>query len=208
MNRTNRSMNKSKLNKKANIAIAMMLAVIALVAVVVVAVKQGGIVNLFYEDVKSGTDVADGCKPKNYVVEFKGSLDLINQKQGTWTLDYDIDYIDAHIYDIHIDQEKLGFTSDTFDARICLYDVLAGGDNWQKKQISCVNIKDDVTYGHIEKFPFTFRYNLPDNDCNGQVDDHTFNLVTEFTTEDGDYEMHEKTVAIVDGKAVFQNVKY
>ena len=75
------------------------------------------------------------------------------------------------------------------------------------KSLMCNKISGKITKGRIDKFPFSFKYNLPDNDCNGQVDDHTFNIVTRLNTQDG-FEKQEKTVAIVNGKAVFQNVDY
>lgn len=195
--------------KKGNMVIVMVMVgvLLLILAGVSLANNGNGVVNWFYDDVQSGTDVVPGCEPKKYLVEMKGTLDLINQKQSTWSLDYEIDYIDTHINDIFISQQYLGVLSNEFEAKICLYDVLAGGDKWVNEQVDCISIKDKITKGQIEKYPFSFRYNLYDNDCNGQVDDHTFNLIAEIQTEDG-FDKHEKTVAIVDGKAVFQNVKY
>jgi len=194
-------------NNKGMVHLAIIMAAILVIIVGAVAyAKNGnGLSNWFYDDVQSGTDVVPNCEPKKYLVNFKGSLDLINQKQSTWSLDYEIDYLDAHIYDIYL--EPLAFMGKTFEAEVCLYDVLAGGDNWDKYEVACQKIAEKITFGQIEKYPFSFKYNLYDNDCNGQVDDHTFNLVVELSTEDGKFERHEKTVAIVGGKAVFQNAE-
>lgn len=196
------------MNKKANIAIAMILIVVAVVAIVSLASNANGIVNWFYEDVESGTPVAPGCTPQKYLVEFSGTLDLIND--FTWS-GYELTFIDAHIYDIRLSPQALAISDlwqQGFDAQVCLYDVLAGGDNWLERRVDCVRIKDAVTKGQIEKFPFDFRYNLYDNDCNGEVDDHTFNLVVDIVQEDEGPIHKEKTVAIVGGSPIFQNVKY
>lgn len=197
------------MNKKGNLLIisGIMIAV-AFIAIIgaAMATNGNGIYNVMYEDVKSGTDVAPTCEPKKYLVELSGSLDLINQKQATWSLDYDIDFIDANIK--YINLAPLGifdFTSSEFTAEVCIYDVLANADFPEK--IECQTISDRITYGQFEKYPFLFRYNLYDNDCNGEVDDHTLNLVVTLKTED-EINRYEKTVAITGGQAIFQNAKY
>ena len=121
--------NKIKLaGKKGNIVVFIMIALLLIVlAGVSIASNANGIVNWFYDDVESGTPVAPGCKPEKYLVEFTGTLDLIND--FTWS-GYDLTYIDAHISDILLSPTGLWIASDDFDASICLYDVLKGGDNW------------------------------------------------------------------------------
>ncbi|CAB1060214.1 hypothetical protein D1BOALGB6SA_4979 [Olavius sp. associated proteobacterium Delta 1] len=188
-----------------NPVVLIMMIVVVLVLIIFAGfafAKNGnGFRNLFYDDVVSGTEVADGCKPKKYVAQLHGSLDLINDYVGF--SGWEMTYIDTHIDDIS--WQQLGIFSDEFDSKICLYDVLANGDN--PEMIDCVSIDGKVRKGDIKTFPFSFRYNLYDNDCNGEVDDHTFNLVAEVSSDDG-FERAEKTVAIVNGQAVFQNVKY
>ena len=185
--------------------IVMTMGVVVLLIFVAVSYAQNanGILNWFAPDVTSGTPTVPSCEPKKYLVEMKGTLDLINDFIG-WG-GYEIHYLDAHISDISISQ-RLGIVSNDFESRICLYDVLAnvGGT---PKQVSCVSIDGSITKGRIEKFPFMFTYNLYDNDCNGVVDDHTFNLVAEVATEDG-FERYEKTIAVKNGQGVFQNAEY
>ena len=199
--------------KKGVIHIALIIAgifalVFALGSIVTYFQESGnGFKNLFVDDVESGTDVAPNCKPVKYIVKLEGSLDVINQKQGTWTLDYEVDYLDAHIYDILWDRAPGSFGYDEIVGTVCIYDVLAGGDNWGHEQIDCVGIKKNVALGQIEKIPFTFKYDLYDNDCNGEVDDHTFNLVVDYKTEDGTHVEEQKTVAIVKGQSIYQNAK-
>jgi hypothetical protein len=178
-----------------------MIALLVLLVTTVLSDNGNGLWNIFYDDVVSGTPVVDGCSPKQYVVEMRGTLDLIND--FVWGEGYRVYYVDSHIDNIDISQ--LGIFQNEFDAKVCLYDVLANGDH--PKKLKCETIKDKVTKGQIEKFPFMFRYNLPDNNCDGQVDDHTFNLVAEVQVEEG-FERHEKTVAIVNGQARFQNAEY
>jgi len=193
------------LGKKGNTVLIIMAVIVLIVlAGLSLASNANSVVNWFYDDVQSGTPRAKGCEPEKYLIEFTGTLDLMNQKQETWTLDYKIDYLDAHITDIRISPTGLGFFTNEFKSKVCLYDVLKGGDNWIEEQVDCLNINDYVTKGQIEKFPFEFRYNLYDNDCNGEVDDHTFNLVVTLETDEGK-ETFEKTVAITNGEAVFQN---
>ena len=191
------------------IAIAILLAIVGVVILSANALSDNGngLKNLYYQDVSSGTDIVQGCEPKKYIIVFDGTLDLINQKTSTWAItDYKIDYIDTHISNIRLD--KLGIISNEFTSELCLYDVLAGGDEWNKHEIECIKIDGKITKGQIEKYPFEFKYNLYDNDCNGEVDDHTFNLVAELNQQSESPEYFEKTVAIVNGKPVFQNVKY
>ena len=202
-----------KANQGAVIAVIMMIALIAIIGWKAVLADNASFSSLWRPDVQSGTDIIPGCDPKKYIVKMLGTLDLINQKQGTWTLDYDINILDAHITDIDIDLDELGFMHDNFDASICLYDVLAGykatgqDEGWKKARVGgCVEIADEyVVLGQIEKFPFSFQYDLYDNDCNGLVDDHSLNLVVELETEDGEFEQLEKSIQIVNGKAAYQN---
>ena len=196
-----------KMKKKGNIVIIIMMVIAVLaLAAVSLASNADGVMNWFYDDVESNTPVAPGCDPQRYLVSFTGELYLVNQKQGSYLIgDYDIDYIDAHISDIRFSKE-LGIFSNEFDSSVCLFDVIAGGDQWYEKKVDCVSINEAVTKGRIEKFPFTFKYNLYDNDCNGDVDDHTFNLVVTLDTED-DTTNFEKTVTIINGEPVFQNVE-
>ncbi|MFC1591698.1 hypothetical protein ACFL43_04165 [Thermodesulfobacteriota bacterium] len=197
-------MNKNTSNKKGVIPLPMPIIIMAVVIVIVIALttlttNANGISNWFHKDVESFTPVAPGCSPKMYLVEMHGTLDLINDFLGF--SGYEIHYIDAHINDITL--SKLGVLNpfdNNFESEICLEDM-------NGKSLMCESIKDDVTKGSVEKFPFTFKYNLPDNDCNGKVDDHTFNIRTRLMTDDG-YEENQKTVAIVNGKAVYQNVEY
>ncbi len=196
----NKSDNKKGIVNQAFIWMAVIFGIILLVSAGVSFAKNGnGLYNWIYGDVTSGTDPVPSCTPKKYVVQMHGTFDVINQKQGTWTLDYDIDFLDTHISDISL--KPLGIFTNDFTGKVCLYDVLGGN-----KKIDCVNIENTVTKGQIERYPFEFSYNLYDKDCNGQVDDHTFNLVAELQTEQ-DFERHEKTVAIVGGQPVFQNAK-
>lgn len=211
-----------KSNKKGFIQLAVPTAVLIALGILIIAGiayaadalsdNGNGFYNLFYEDVKSGTEVAPGCDPIEYITKFEGTLDLVSLQKGFFTFDYRIEIADVHISDIFFDQNKLGAFSDKFESSICLYDVLDGGDEWIQHQKDCVEIEGKVSKNlagpvEIEEFPFTLKYNLYDNDCNGQVDDHTFNLIAKVQTEDG-FESLEKTVAIVNGEAVFQNVKY
>lgn len=185
------------------LVIILSMILIIVIAAVSLANNANGVVNWFYGDVESGTDVAPDCKPKKYLVEFHGTLDLIND--FTWT-GYELKYVDAHISDIRLDPRGLWITSDDFEGTVCLFDVLKGGDRWVEERVDCVNIEDKVTKGKIEKFPFEFKYNLYDNDCNGEVDDHTFNVVVDLQTENDGYIHEEKTVTIINGKPIFQNV--
>lgn len=181
--------------------IIMIVVALIIVMVTTVAANGNGLKNWLYEDVESFTPVADGCTPKLWVVEMHGTLDLINDfidLNG-----YEIHYVDAHISDILLSKKTLGALNpfdNNFEGEVCLEDM-------KGKSLMCETIKDDVTKGRIEKFPFEFKYNLPDNDCNDQVDDHTFNLKSRVSTDDG-FEEKSKTVAIVNGKAVYQNTNY
>lgn len=187
-----------KQNKQGVIQIAIiMLAVMALLALVSVGASLSTPDTWFKKEVKSGTKVTPGCEPTKYAAQFRGTLDLMNDMVGF--LNYEITYLDGHID--NIDYKELGIVSNEFAAKVCLYDVLNGNN-----KIGCQSISDKVTKGRIEKFPYEFAYSMYDNDCNGEVDDHTLNLVVELNTEDG-YSKNEKTVAIVNGQAVYQNAK-
>lgn len=194
--------NKSQLRGQIPIPAPIIIMVVVLAVIMILTTtltNANGLSNLFYDDVESFTPVADGCTPKKYVVEMHGTLDLINDFIGL--NGYEIHYVDAHISDIKLSKlSALNPFDNEFKSEVCLEDM-------KGKSLMCEKINDDVTKGRIEKFPFNFKYNLPDNDCNGQVDDHTFNIRTRLSTDDG-YEDKEKTVAIVNGKAVYQNVDY
>lgn len=195
-------------NKKGNLQIALIGVVLVLVVLggVSLAKNNGnGLVNIVYEDVDSNTPVAPQCQPKKYLVELHGTLDLINDyyREGWSFGEYEITYIDSHINDISF--RPLGIFSNDFDAELCLYDVLKDQD--LKKKIDCIKVKGEVTKGRIEKFPFVFRYNLWDNNCDGVVDDHTLYLQASIKTEDG-FTREGKTIGIINGEPVFTNVDY
>ena len=197
-------------NKKGNLQIALIGVVVVLVVLAGVSLAKtngNGLVNIVYEDVDSNTPVAPQCQPKKYLVELHGTLDLINDyyREGWSFGEYEITYIDSHINDISF--KPLGIFSNDFDAELCLYDVLHDQRLTESNKIECIKVKGDVTKGRIEKFPFTFRYNLWDNNCDGQVDDHTLYLQASIKTEDG-FTREGKTIGIIGGELVYSNAKY
>ena len=192
-------------NKKGNLQIALIGVVLVLVVLGVESLAKtngNGLVNIVYEDVDSNTPVAPQCQPKKYLVAMHGTLDLA--KDYHWEArslgEYDLVYLVSHIKDI------FGIFSNDFDAELCLYDVLHDQRLTESNKIECIKVKRDVTKGQIEKLPFTFRYNLWDNNCDGVVDDHTLYLEASIKTEDG-FIKEGKTISMIGGELVYTNAK-
>jgi hypothetical protein len=180
------------------------IAIVIVLAAVSLADNGNGMYNWFHDDVESNTDVAPGCDPQKYLVRVNGDIFIVNDfiAEG-FDMRYEVNLIDSQIADISIDRSLAWFgLADEFRAKVCLYDTL--NDN---KKIKCKTYDELIRKGDMEKrLPFEFTYNLYDNDCNGEVDDHTLLLVTELWGPDG-YQKQEKTIGIIGGEPVYQNAK-
>ena len=176
---------------------------VAVMAAISIADNANGAYNWFYDDVSSKTEKAEGCDPQKYIVRMQGEIVAINDFIADgFDMRYEVNLLDSQISDISIDK-SLGFFSDDIEAKICLYDFI-GTNNWEK--IECKTYDETIHKGQTEKLPFEFTYNLYDNDCNGEIDDHTLVLVTELWGPDG-YQKQEKSVGIIGGETVYQNAQ-
>lgn len=197
---------KTKEDRKAQIPInPLILVTVLLVIVAATAVSAtlkdngNGAINWFHDDVTSRTDRTPDCEPKKYLAELTGTLDIFNDYISL-SEGYQVHYLDAHINDIDISREQLGLFTKDYDAEVCLY------DSWNNhKEIDCKRFEGKVVKGQIKRIPFEFKYNIYDNNCDGQVDDHGLQMVVKLRTENN-IETYKKGISISGGEAVFQNV--
>lgn len=184
MKKTNQQ--KSQINKKGMlpiVAIMIGIVVIGVLAVILVSQVSGG------GGLNSLTPVEPGCKPKNIGVRVAGTLDVTDTAfWGVQPEPVKISVSEVREYNI------LGAFSQDYEWKVCLVNTLTNNE------VDCDSGKDNHPGGdeNIQRKKYVLDFRLPDNNCDGKIDDFDGQLVA-YVFENGDEHMISKYVSFRNG---------